>query len=91
MGQRGRPTARIVLSGDERETLERWARRRKTQQALARGAGSCALRRRGRRISTFCRRTTTGRHPKFNGTRDYPPPTALTTAPTRHRAPSPRW
>jgi transposase len=35
MGQRGRPTARIVLSDDERETLERWARRRKTQQALA--------------------------------------------------------
>jgi transposase len=35
MGQRGRPTARIVLSVDERETLERWARRRTTQQALA--------------------------------------------------------
>jgi transposase len=35
MGQRGRPTARIVLSDDERETLERWARRRTTQQALA--------------------------------------------------------
>lgn len=26
MGQRGRPTARNVLSDDERETLERWAR-----------------------------------------------------------------
>ena len=35
MGQRGRPTARIVLSDDERETLERWARRPKTGQALA--------------------------------------------------------
>ena len=35
MGQRGRPTARIVLSEAERETLERWARRRKTGQALA--------------------------------------------------------
>jgi transposase len=35
MGQRGRPTARIVLSDVERETLERWARRRTTQQALA--------------------------------------------------------
>jgi transposase len=35
MGQRGRPTARIVLSDDEREALERWARRPKTQQALA--------------------------------------------------------
>jgi FixJ family two-component response regulator len=35
MGQRGRPTARIVLSDDERDTLERWARRRTTQQALA--------------------------------------------------------
>ncbi len=35
MGQRGRPTAQIVLSDDERETLERWARRPKTGQALA--------------------------------------------------------
>ena len=35
MGQRGRPTAQIVLSDDERETLERWARRQKTGQALA--------------------------------------------------------
>ena len=35
MGQRGRPTVRIVLSDDERETLERWARRRKAGQALA--------------------------------------------------------
>ena len=35
MGQRGRPTARIVLSDDERETLERWARRPTTGQALA--------------------------------------------------------
>jgi len=35
MGQRGRPTARTVWSDDERETLERWARRPRTQQALA--------------------------------------------------------
>jgi transposase len=35
MGQRGRPTARIVLSDVERETLERWARRPTTGQALA--------------------------------------------------------
>ncbi len=35
MGQRGRPTAQIVLSADERETLERWARRPKSSQALA--------------------------------------------------------
>jgi transposase len=35
MGQRGRPTAQIVLSEDERATLERWARRPKTGQALA--------------------------------------------------------
>lgn len=31
----GRPTAVIELSDDERETLERWARRPKTAQALA--------------------------------------------------------
>jgi transposase len=35
MGQRGRPTAQIVLSDEEREALERWARRPKTGQALA--------------------------------------------------------
>lgn len=35
MGRRGRPTAQIVLSDVERETLERWARRPTTGQALA--------------------------------------------------------
>jgi transposase len=35
MARRGRPTAQIVLSDDERETLRRWARRPKTSQALA--------------------------------------------------------
>src|SRR2546430_8246515 len=35
MAQRGRPTAKVVLSGEERETLERWSRRPKSAQALA--------------------------------------------------------
>ena len=35
MGGLGRPTARIVLRDDERETLERWARRRNSSQVLA--------------------------------------------------------
>lgn len=35
MAQRGRPKRELVLSDDERETLERWARRPKTAQALA--------------------------------------------------------
>ena len=35
MARRGRPTAQIVLSGLERATLQRWARRAKTGQALA--------------------------------------------------------
>ncbi len=35
MAQRGRPTAQVVLSEEERETLERWARRPKSAQALA--------------------------------------------------------
>lgn len=35
MRRRGRPTAEIVLTGEERETLERWARRPKSAQALA--------------------------------------------------------
>ena len=33
--RRGRPTAAVELSGEERETLERWARRPKSAQALA--------------------------------------------------------
>ena len=35
MSQRGRPTAELVLTGEERDTLTRWARRRKSAQALA--------------------------------------------------------
>src|SRR5215216_4898049 len=35
MARRGRPTNAIVLSDDERETLERWARRPKSSDALS--------------------------------------------------------
>jgi len=35
MARRGRPTVEINLSGDERKTLERWARRHSSSQALA--------------------------------------------------------
>lgn len=35
MRRRGRPTAEVVLTHDERETLQRWARRPKRAQALA--------------------------------------------------------
>jgi transposase len=35
MGTRGRPTAEITLTEEERQTLERWARRPKSAQALA--------------------------------------------------------
>ena len=35
MASRGRPKAELVLTGEERETLTRWARRRKGSQALA--------------------------------------------------------
>ena len=35
MAERGRPKAELVLSDNERETLERWARRPKSAQALA--------------------------------------------------------
>jgi transposase len=34
-GQRGRPTVPVVLTTDERATLERWARRHTSSQALA--------------------------------------------------------
>jgi transposase len=35
MARPGRPTAELTLSDEERETLERWARRHKSAQALA--------------------------------------------------------
>jgi transposase len=35
MVERGRPKAMLVVSSDERATLEQWSRRRKTAQALA--------------------------------------------------------
>ena len=35
MAERGRPKTELVLSGDEGDTLERWARRPKSSQALA--------------------------------------------------------
>jgi transposase len=35
MGQRGGPKREVVLADDERETLERWARRHTSAQALA--------------------------------------------------------
>lgn len=35
MGERGRPKAPLVLSDDERETLQRWARRPSSTQSLA--------------------------------------------------------
>ncbi len=35
MARRGRPSAEIILSDEEREVLERWARRPKSAQALA--------------------------------------------------------
>ena len=34
----GRPTPPVILTADERETLEQWARRPKTAQALAQRA-----------------------------------------------------
>ena len=35
MAERGRPKAPLTLTDDERRTLERWARRARTAQALA--------------------------------------------------------
>jgi transposase-like protein len=35
MARRGRPTVEIILSADERKTLQRWARRHSSSQALA--------------------------------------------------------
>src|SRR5438874_13518237 len=35
MTRRGRPVAEVALTDEERETLQRWARRAKSSQALA--------------------------------------------------------
>jgi len=35
MARRGRPTVQIELTGNERKTVERWARRRSSAQSLA--------------------------------------------------------
>jgi len=35
MAQRGRPTIEIILSAQERSTLQRWAKRHSSSQALA--------------------------------------------------------
>src|SRR6478735_7467191 len=35
MARRGRPVAELTLTDEERETLQRWARRAKSSQALA--------------------------------------------------------
>ena len=35
MAERGRPKAPLTLTDDERQMLQRWARRAKTAQALA--------------------------------------------------------
>jgi len=35
MARRGRPTVEIILSAAERQTLQRWARRHASSQALA--------------------------------------------------------
>jgi len=40
MARRGRPTSDVVLTDEERDTLERWARRPKSSQALALRVGS---------------------------------------------------
>ena len=45
----GRPVAELVLTGEERDQLTRWARRAKTSQALALRARSCWPARTGRR------------------------------------------
>lgn len=49
MAERGQPAARVVLSEQERETLERWARRPKSAQAWPCAAGSCSPPPRARR------------------------------------------
>lgn len=69
MAARGRPTAEIVLSDEERETLERWARRPKSAHALACGAGSCWPRPRGASTATSPRSWASTRRRSASGER----------------------
>ena len=62
----GRPKAQLILSTEERETLQRWARRPKTAQALAQRASivlACAAGKDNAGVATELRvgRQTVGR------------------------------
>jgi len=87
----GRPTVEIVLSGDERKTLERWARRHSSSQALSlrcRIVLACADSERGRQgiadevgcspatVTKWRRRFAEGR---LDGLADAPRPGAART------------
>ena len=50
----GRPKAELIVTAEEREALERWARRPKTAQALAQRARIV--------LARFCQRTSDSGH-----------------------------
>ena len=80
--QRGRPTAMIVLTAEERETLERWARRPRAAQALrsrivlAAAAGQANIEI-GAALS--CHPVTAGKWRRLGGLSDEPRPGAPRT------------
>ncbi len=85
MGTRGRPTVAINLSETERETLERWARRPKSAQALALRCRIVLLAAAGKTNNQIaaelgCNRTTVGKWPRrfaemrLDGLQDEPRP-----------------
>src|SRR2546421_6876367 len=95
MGARGRPKTPLVLSDEERETLERWARRPKSAQALAlrcrivlacaEGATNNAVAARlGVNQATVCKWRGAGGAPRPDGPSRQPrprPPPAVAHAP----------
>lgn len=85
MARTGRPKAELALSGDERATLQRWARRAKSSQALALRANiilACAEGRNNKETAALlrCHETTVGKWRKrfidkrLDGLHDEPRP-----------------
>jgi transposase len=90
MARTGRPKAELTLSGDERATLQRWARRAKSSQALALRANiilTCAEGRDNKETAALlrCHETTVGKWRKrfidkrLDGLADEPRPGRVPT------------
>src|SRR6476469_6479520 len=85
MAKRGRPVAELTLTDEERETLQRWARRAKSSQALAQRCRivlGCAAGKSNKEVAaevgvwpqTVCKRRQRFVEDRLNGLTDEPRP-----------------